>query len=174
MSLATIGATGALNSRGMTPIATYGQPLKVRVRPIADGSPANRRCQNPNPSTAVSMSASPAKVRPYAGRTPTTSKKLALTTFAPTRTVPSSARHLHRGDAGERVDAGEILVVRVGDFAGDREQAIVGRGAAEAGPEQHPGQRRVDAEVQADANRDRHRRRDQEQRAPGERPRRET
>jgi len=47
MSLATIGATGALNSFGRTPTTTYGQPFKVSVRPTADGSPANRCCQKP-------------------------------------------------------------------------------------------------------------------------------
>jgi len=85
--------------------------------------------------------------------------------------APGDARHLHRRDAGERLEPRQVLIVRIGDLAFDPQQAIVRRGAAEAGAEQHPRRQRVDAEVQTGADRDRQRGGGDQQRPPRQRPR---
>ena len=68
---------------GMTPTTTYASPSMRIARPTTDGSAPYRRVHNPWLRTTTrsrpGCSSSREKVRPSAGRTPSTSKKLAVT-----------------------------------------------------------------------------------------------
>jgi hypothetical protein len=68
---------------GITPTTTYAWPSMRIARPTTDGSAPYRRVHNPWLRTTTrsrpGCSSSREKVRPSAGRTPSTSKKLAVT-----------------------------------------------------------------------------------------------
>ncbi len=69
---------------GITPTTVKALPLRVMVCPTIDGSPPNRFCHSPYPSTATRrapgvLSSSGRNVRPASGRAPSTSKKLPVT-----------------------------------------------------------------------------------------------
>ena len=85
---------------GITPMTVKGWLFTEIERPTAAGSPANLRCQYPYERTITgcapgALSSAAWKPRPRNARTPSTSKKLALTSSPHARSACPSVRTLN-------------------------------------------------------------------------------